>query len=192
MLMSIPVYPVICIKPSRRRRLGAAIGGRSDDDVGLSMSRTTLTYRLGTDTVCPRSVRPIKDVSEDMRAIAAVIFAIAALGVVVFQLCLAAGAPWGAYAMGGRFPGRFPPSMRAAAVVQGLIIALMAAIVLATAGLAFETSALASSWTIWIVVAFSGVSLVMNSLSHSKGERRLWVPVGIIMLASSVIVALVG
>ena len=128
----------------------------------------------------------------DVKAVAAVIFVTFALGVVGFQLALAAGAPWGAYAMGGRFAGRFPPSMRVAAVIQGLVIALLAAIVLATAGLALETSALASSWTIWIVVAFSGTTLVMNLLSRSKSERRLWVPVAVVMVASSLVVALVG
>ena len=34
------------------------------------------------------------------------------------------------------------------------------------------------------------VSVVMNAVSPSLGERRLWVPVGLAMLVSSLLVAL--
>lgn len=51
---------------------------------------------------------------------AALVFAVAAGGVVAFQIAIALGAPWGEYAMGGATPGRFPPPMRVAAVVQAL------------------------------------------------------------------------
>jgi hypothetical protein len=47
--------------------------------------------------------------------LAAIVYTLATAVVVGFRLALAAGAPWGEYAMGGRFPGRFPPAMRAAA-----------------------------------------------------------------------------
>ena len=43
-----------------------------------------------------------------MKRFAAIIYAIVSLGVVAFQIAFAAGAPWGAYAMGGAFPGQFP------------------------------------------------------------------------------------
>ena len=47
---------------------------------------------------------------------AALVYAALTAGIVVFQLALAAGAPWGAYAMGGAFPGQFPLALRVAAV----------------------------------------------------------------------------
>lgn len=128
----------------------------------------------------------------DATSVAAIIFAVVAVGTIGFQLALASGAPWGEYAMGGRFPGRFPTSMRVAAVVQAAVIALLAAVVLARAGLVLETWAPTASWLIWVVVAFSGVSLILNSITPSKGERRVWVPVAIIMLGSSIFVALAG
>ena len=40
----------------------------------------------------------------DIASVAAIIYAAITVGVVVFQLALAAGAPWGAYAMGGASP----------------------------------------------------------------------------------------
>ena len=119
----------------------------------------------------------------------AVVFLIAAAGSIAFQLALALGAPWGEFAMGGRYPGRFPPGLRVAAVIQAILIGLLAVIVATRAGLI--RSPLEASWLIWGVVAFSAASLVVNALSRSPGERRVWVPVAIVLLVSSLIVALV-
>ena len=125
----------------------------------------------------------------DLTTVSALAFVAVVIAAIGFQLALAAGAPWGAYAMGGRFPGRFPPPLRVAAVVQAVVLALLAAVVLARAGLLAPPLA---PWLIWVVVAFSGLSLAMNAVSTSAGERRLWVPVASVMLAGSLIVALVG
>ena len=57
----------------------------------------------------------------DFIAVAAIIYTIVTAGVVGFQLALALGAPWGAYAMGGAYSGRFPPALRVAAVVQAVL-----------------------------------------------------------------------
>lgn len=62
---------------------------------------------------------------------AALLYATVSALAVAFQLAPAAGAPWGAYAMGGAVPGRFPPALRIAALVQAALIAGMAAVVLA-------------------------------------------------------------
>ena len=125
-----------------------------------------------------------------MIEIAAIIFAAVAAGAAAFQIALALGAPLGEYAMGGRFPGRFPPAMRLAAVVQAALLALFAGFVLSTAGVALPSWASAAPWFIWVVVAFSAVSLVVNAISRSAKERRVWVPVALVMLASSLVVAL--
>ncbi len=123
-------------------------------------------------------------------AIAALFYTVITVGVVVFQLALAVGAPWGAYAMGGAFPGRFPPAMRVAAVVQAFLLAAMAGVVLARAGLALPGWASVATWLIWFVVAFAVVATILNSITPSAGERRLWAPVALVMLASSLTVAL--
>ena len=106
---------------------------------------------------------------------AAVIYALATLVVVGFQLALAAGAPWGEYAMGGRYPGRFPPAMRVAAVVQAGVVAL-----------GWTAS---FPWLAWVPVVVSLLSAVMNAATRSRLERRLWLPVAIVMLLSSIVVA---
>ena len=126
----------------------------------------------------------------DVAAIAAFVYLIATLIVVGFQSMLAIGAPWGAYAMGGRSPGRFSPPMRAAAVGQAIVLSLLALVVLSAAGLLAPDLASGLPWLIWVVVAVALASVIMNAASRSRGERRLWVPVGLVMLGSSLAVAL--
>ena len=124
-----------------------------------------------------------------MTTVAAIIFAVVAGGVVAFQLALAAGAPWGTYAMGGAYPGRLPPPLRIAAVVQAVVIGLLAVVVLSDAGLVLPDLALSFPWLVWVPVAVSAIAVVLNAISRSAGERRIWVPVATVLLASSLIVA---
>jgi hypothetical protein len=121
--------------------------------------------------------------------LAALVYGAISLAVIVFQIALAAGAPWGAYAMGGAFPGQFPPELRVAAVIQAVILALLALVVLARAGVALPKWSRTSRWLIWVVVAFSALSLVLNLITPSAGERAIWAPVALIMLVGSFIVA---
>src|SRR5215207_9879164 len=101
----------------------------------------------------------------DVTAWAALVFAVAVTGVIAFQIALALGAPWGTYAMGGAFPGRFPPRMRVAALVQAALLAVTIAIVLSRAGIVLPAWSEPSRWLIWAVVALSLVALVLNAIS---------------------------
>jgi hypothetical protein len=120
---------------------------------------------------------------------AAKTYVVTAALVIAFQLALALGAPWGAYAMGGVSPGRYPPVLRTGAVIQALLILLMALVVLARAGLALNRWYNQSRWLIWLVVGMSSLTLALNTISSSAGERRIWVPVALVQLASSFLVA---
>lgn len=124
--------------------------------------------------------------------LAAIAFTIMTLGVVGFQLALALGAPWGAYAMGGAFPGRYPVRMRVAAVVQVVILAVIALAVLSAAGVVTAPWGMTPTWVIWVVAALLGVGLVLNLVTPSAGERRIWAPVVAVMLACSIVVVVVG
>ena len=126
----------------------------------------------------------------DIRRVAALLYAVMAAGVVAFQIALAAGAPWGAYAMGGAVPGQFPPALRIAALVQAALIVGMAAIVMSRAGLILAGWSRVTRWLVWVVVAVAAVSLVLNLITPSAGERALWAPVLLILLASSAVVAI--
>ena len=121
--------------------------------------------------------------------LSALVYGIVTLGVIAFQLALAAGAPWGEFAMGGAYPGQFPPELRVAAVVQAVVLGLLALVVLARAGIALPKWSKTSRWLVWVVVAFSALSLVLNSITPSARERMIWAPVALVMLVCSVIVA---
>lgn len=106
-------------------------------------------------------------------------YALLALVVVGFQLALAAGAPWGHLAMGGRYPGRFPARMRIAAGVQAVLLALFAVVVLGRAG---AVSPAPPGGLFRVVVAVSALSAVLNLITPSIPERRLWGPIAVLML----------
>ena len=123
-------------------------------------------------------------------AVAARIFAALTGLVCLFQLALALGAPWGRFAMGGAFPGTFPPAMRVAAVAQIAVLMAVALVVLARAGMALPPWRAASRWLIWIVVALLGVAATFNLITPSGPERMVWAPVAGLMLLASLRVAL--
>jgi hypothetical protein len=122
--------------------------------------------------------------------IGAIAFAVLSSIVAVFQLALAAGAPWGDLTLGGQFPGTLPPGMRVAAGVQAGVLMALAALVLARSGLLFPPMFRISRWLVWVAVLVCLLSLSLNLTTGTKWERRLWVPVLFGMVVSSVIVAL--
>jgi len=124
-----------------------------------------------------------------LKRFSALAYAVITAGIVLFQLALAAGMPWGEFAMGGAFPGQFPPALRVAAVVQAVLLVLMAGVVLARADIALSAWSRAARWLVWGVVAFAGLSLVLNTITPSVRERAIWAPVALVMLASSLTVA---
>ena len=126
----------------------------------------------------------------DIRRAAALLYAVLSAGVVAFQIALAAGAPWGTYAMGGAVPGQFPPALRIAALVQAALIIGMTAIVLSRAGLILAGWSRVSRWLVWVVVAVTAMSFVLNLITPSAGEQALWAPVLLLLLASCLVVAI--
>jgi hypothetical protein len=118
------------------------------------------------------------------------VFALVVAGAVAFQLAVALGAPLGAYTMGGRTAGVLPAPMRAAAVVQAIVLAGLGFVVLSAAGLLAPDVARSYPWLIVLPVAFSAVSLVLNGITPSALERRVWFPVAAVLLVSSLVVAL--
>lgn len=122
--------------------------------------------------------------------ISALVFCGLLVPVMLFQLALALGVPWGEFAMGGAFPGSFPPEMRVAALVQIPLLALIGAVVLARAGLTLESWHGPSRRIIWLIVAMLAVSTVLNLITQSVSERLIWSPVAFVLFATSLHVAL--
>ena len=126
----------------------------------------------------------------DPARIFALVYGLATAVVVLFQLGIAAGKAWGEYTMGGRFPGRLPAVMRVAALVQGAVLALLAAVVLDAAGLLGLGWTDEVEWLPFVPVVVAALSLVLNASSRSEPERRTWTPVAIVLLVSSLAVAI--
>jgi hypothetical protein len=125
----------------------------------------------------------------NMKRVAAFIYAIVSAGVVAFQIALAVGAPWGAFAMGGAFPDQFPPALRIAALVQATLLGGMVFVVLARAGLILPSWSRVSRWLVWLVVAFAALSFFLNMITPSASERAIWAPTALLLLLSSAVVA---
>lgn len=123
--------------------------------------------------------------------VAAIIYLALTVVAVGFQLALALGAPWGELALGGRYPGRLPPLMRAMAVVQAVILSLLALIVLSKAGLVLPEATTDSPNVAYIPVVIMAFSAWMNINTRSVRERKVWAPVTIAMLVCALVVALV-
>jgi hypothetical protein len=124
-----------------------------------------------------------------LKRIAALVYSVLTAAVVVFQLALAGGAPWGSYAMGGTAQGTFPAALRVTAIVQAIVLGILAAVVPSRAGVLLPRWRRLSRWAVWVAVAFSAVSLLLNLITPSAGERMVWAPVAFLMLASSLVVA---
>jgi hypothetical protein len=121
---------------------------------------------------------------------AVAVFIIMSVIAAIFQLALALGAPLGEYAMGGMYPGKFPPKMRIAALVQIIILVFLVFVVVAASGLAFEQFYNFGRIAIWFVVAFFVLGSILNISSKSIKERRTWGPVNVMLLLVSIFIAL--
>jgi hypothetical protein len=111
--------------------------------------------------------------------------AVAAAGliglVIVFQVALVIGAPWGAAAWGGGHPGRLPTRLRVASAGAIVVLVWLAWIVLAAAG-TVSASPIPRPWlgsAAWVGTAYFGLGTIVNAVSRSKVER-LWAPVSLI------------
>jgi hypothetical protein len=127
--------------------------------------------------------------AQQRRAFAAQIFACGTFLVVLFQIALAAGAPWGELAWGGRFPGTLPVPMRIASAVAVVILVGFAAVVLTRARLCAPAWYAASKRVIWIVVAYFVVGVITNATTPSESERAIWLSVTILLGCCSIVVA---
>lgn len=121
--------------------------------------------------------------------ISAIVFAILSGLIIIFQICLAVGLPWGAASMGGKFPGKYPPKMRVVAIINALVLTFLAFIVLIRAELTLPSFYSFSETAIWFVVIFSFIGTILNSITPSKIER-IWAPVVGLQFIASLILAL--
>lgn len=105
---------------------------------------------------------------------AAKIYSVFTIVVIGFQLALAAGAPWGSLAMGGKFPGVYPKHMRIVAIFMSAFLLLLALIVSIRAGWLYPDLSASTHQLIWIVVAINTLGFLMNNnYTKSMGKNPL-------------------
>jgi hypothetical protein len=121
---------------------------------------------------------------------AALLAAVGFLGMMGFQLLLAAGAPLGRFAWGGAFE-TLPPNLRIGSLISAGIFLLAAAFVLERGGLirGLGKPRLAHAGTWFMVVLFS-LSAVLNAFQGSPWEKRVMLPVAIALVILSLVVVL--
>ncbi|MDN4474951.1 hypothetical protein QQX09_03665 [Demequina sp. SYSU T00192] len=129
-----------------------------------------------------------------MTTVETVAWATAAIfaAVALFQVALAAGAPWGRAAWGGAHEGALPGRLRAGSAVSAVMLLGMAAVVLAGAGAIGSGDSTLVTVLLWVVVAFTALSTLANLASRSPLERAIFGPTSIALLAGSLTVALAG
>ena len=93
--------------------------------------------------------------------------------VIVFQLALAFGAPWGEFTQGGRFKGTLPVSGRILAALSIPVLIFMGCSIASAAGLIFEWY----RWTAYVTIGIQGLTAIFNFITPSLKERHLWGPV---------------
>ena len=93
--------------------------------------------------------------------------------VIVFQLALAFGAPWGEFTQGGRFKGTLPVTGRILAALSVPVLIFMGCSIASAAGLIFEWH----RWTAYVTVSIQGLTAIFNLITPSSKERLVWGPV---------------
>ena len=122
--------------------------------------------------------------------LAALFFALLAAAVVLFQFALICGAPFGQITLGGKYPGRLPPIVRLVPAFSAVLLCGFALVVVARAGIGWPALAASSRTLVWFVVAYCAAGVLANFFTPSRHERRVWLPVVLLMLVSSSIVAM--
>jgi hypothetical protein len=121
---------------------------------------------------------------------AAHLFTVLTSIIIVFQIALVLGAPWGHLTWGGRFPGQLPMSMRGVAIFSAVLLMAFAVIVETRAGVWLLNWQRLSQKLIWVVVAYCTLGVVANAITPSPWERIIWLPVVVVLLVCSLVVAM--
>lgn len=107
-------------------------------------------------------------------------------GVVLFQVALIFGAPWGRVTQGGSHPGALPRSGRIMAGVSIILLILMGLSIRSAAGLPPGWP----GWTGWVALSSNALMMVLNWITPSKPERLLWGPITTVIFALAAAVVL--
>lgn len=123
-----------------------------------------------------------------MGGTAAILYAGLTVGLSLFQVSLALGAPWGRFAWGGQHE-RLPTALRIGSGLAPLLYAGLAAVILARAGIVDING----DWVgpaSWGIAGFLGLGIILNAASRSLPERLVMTPLAAALCLCALLVAL--
>lgn len=121
-----------------------------------------------------------------MTMLAAMVYAGLCGVLVVFHLCIILGAPWGHLTMGGRWTGALPVPARGLSMLSAGLVVAMAHAVLSLAGL---TGWAPPGFVLAGLAGYMALAILAHVLTPSAPERRLWLPVILVMSGALGLVA---
>jgi hypothetical protein len=111
-------------------------------------------------------------------------------GLAVFQLLLAAGAPFGEAAWGGTTEGQLSTGLRVGSAISIVVYAVAAAVILRRTGFRVRGQSRAVARTgSWVLVVLLTLGTLANFLSQSPWERFLLGPVTLVLAGLCLVVA---
>lgn len=122
----------------------------------------------------------------------AVVFAVLLGILIVFQLALALGAPWGRFAWGGQHPGVLPLGYRVGSAVSVLVYVVIGLLALDLAGAVDVVPNGVSQVGMWVVSAFLVLGVLMNAISRSRAERFTMTPAALVLAVLALLIAFAG
>lgn len=112
------------------------------------------------------------------------------LFVILFQIGLLIGQPWGEYTMGGYNKGILPVKLRIAPFISILILIFFIIFTIDKTQI-FGFSFNFPIYLKWLIIGFNILAFIANSITKSKKERMLWQPITLLILILSIYIFLI-
>ncbi len=110
-------------------------------------------------------------------------------GLAVFQVLLAAGAPLGRFAWGGRHD-VLPAGQRVGSAVSVAVYAVVAVVLLARADVLDVLPDGPVHVLTWVLTGYLALATAMNAMSRSRPERLVMTPVALALAVACLLLAL--
>lgn len=111
-----------------------------------------------------------------------------AIIICLWQIALILGAPLGEYTMGGQEKGELSPKKKKLAGISLILIIFYLFNILSQTNIMFQSFKFITDYTVWGVIFLNSLTVLGNSITKSKKEKALWLPIAIIMLICILII----
>lgn len=112
-------------------------------------------------------------------------------GLVIFQISLAFGAPFGKVAWGGQHDAALPQKLRISSAISAVFLLFIISVILSfTGSISLYTSSFEMVF-LWFTAIYFGIGIIMNAISRSKIER-IWSPYSAVLCVLLIILLTQG